>query len=585
MEFNEIQNKKIVDEVVTNLTDFETNFSRILKERDLFMDMYLGEPFIRSATEHRTKDTEGLSRNADSITSESVETLAHATFSMLTSADPNFELNSATGFTSPSQLYKNTQLIKQQLQKIEYKRKLLKHLRSVYLNGTAFIYMPYMSFPSGDPDPAFESCDFQHLPLNQVFWSHHCAELEYSNFWGITDVITSSHLDSMAGADQEGLVWNKNEIERAKKESDKSESISNEMKLRLNRLGYSNFSKHWEFITRWGPLDAMGDGKDYIIGIVNRKFLVRLNPSPYPKGVFPIWPTRYIEMDNDPMGRGVGHQLKHPLKLINSNLNRTSDTITFGNLNMAFVGKYSGIDTKRLRPRPWLTMEVDNPQDYNPIKPDLQSAEMGLKLHEMLLERARNDTGATSTLQAVITEASASEVRIAQNNSMRKVANTSEIFAEPTVRKVVHFLNLNNFMFMDQPVWIRNTGAPRPTLMFPNDLIKNVDVTAKVVTDKDFTPQAIKNGLQLIQILSSVRNMVPGDVDIRPIVQDIVRRNGQDPDKIFPAQSELPLPPQNPGLPFQSSQGALAKSMGDRFSPPTQNQQFIGAQEGINAVG
>lgn len=569
---------QIVDEVTTKLTDFQSKLSGHLREQDARWDMYDAIPYIQ----RRDKESENMAKASTSTTSEAVETITHTLYTMLTAADPNFELVSVTGQISESALFKNTQFLKLQMQKINYKRKLLKLLRSLTLNGTAFVYQPWVSWPYGDPDPAWESCDFVPLALNQVFWSHTAADLEKSDYFGMTDIVSPGHLRVLSGADEEGAVWIRENIDLAIKESGDKETFNEEVKMRLTKLGYSDFSKHWEYIAYWGKLEAIGDNNDYVVGIVNRKYLVRFHASPYPNGVFPIRPVRYLEVDNDPLGRGIGHQLKYPQRLINSNLNRTMDAITFGLFNMMIGSKYNGIDTRKMRPRPWLYLEAEDPNSIVQMKPDLQSAAMGLKLHELLLDQARNDTGATSTLQAVITEASASEVRIAQNNSIRRASNVAEVIGESLIRDTVWFMNLNNFMFVDAPVWLRDTGSPKPLMLYPSEISKNVDPTPRIITDKDFAPQAVKNSLQLLQIITSVRNMIPGDVDVRPIIASIIRRQGEDPAKVFTGQAP---PPNLAALQTASGQGGVNRALADRTSPPTPQEQFINAQAGLNVLG
>lgn len=557
--------KAIIDEIQSKIIEHEQGTHDFLKERELFLNMYRGVayPSSRVGTNLRIPAEEGLARTTVPTTAEAVETLTNAIYTMLTAADPNFELTSSTGKINSSLLFKNTQLLRIQDDQIKFKRKLMIAIRSLVLNGTSFVEQPYISFPYNESNPSIEATDFVPRSWHQMFWMPSAVNLDYSDFMGTLDILSPGQLYNFSQMDPDQSTWMPANIQEAlSKSEDEGGFVAPEVRTKLTSLGYKDFKKNLELAVYWGPLESIKTREDYVVGIVNRKFLVRFHPSPYPRGIRPFRIAHHIETEDQPLGIGVGHQMKYQQKWINTNINRTMDVITFGLFNMMIASKFAGIDPRKMRIRPWSIIEADDINAIREFKPDLQSAAMGIKLHEILVEQARNHTGATPTLQAVITEASASEVRIAQNNSIRRVSNEAEIIAHEFIRERIKLNQLNNALFLDRPIWLKAADLEDSMMMFPSEVLKNVNVQIKIVTDKDFAPQMIKNSLQLLQILTSIRNMIPEDVDVRPIVAEVVRRLGVDPSKVF-----IPKPPV-PQINPQAILGLLNKERG-LTQPPT----------------
>ncbi|MEK7111938.1 MAG: hypothetical protein AAB875_01285, partial [Patescibacteria group bacterium] len=289
--------------------------------------------------------------------------------------------------------------------------------------------------------------------------------------------------------------------------------------------------------------------------------------------------AQHIEIENDPLGIGVGHQLQFQQRYINSNLNRTMDCITLATFRMLLANRYAGLKSDDMKISPMAVIEMDDINGTRDFTSDPQAAAQGMKLHEFLIEQARNHTGATPTLQAIITEASASEVKIAQSNSMRSVSNKAELDAEEFIREAVYFDNFNNYLFLDKPIWMRSVGMERPSLTYPSDISKNVDVIAKIVTDKDYVPQQVKNDLQLLQIMTSIRSVLPPDTDATEIIVSLARKSGHDPAKIFPSKF---APRGRPNL--GSLMGMVNKESAMARPQSTPNEQFIQAQQGVNQI-
>lgn len=576
----------IIKEVVDNVQRFESNTSEFLTDRDLFWDMYRGVPKLAQNRER----TEGLANLAIPTTGEAVDTLANTLYSMLTASDPNFEINALRGDIPEQNLFKISHLLKYQQEKIKYKKKLMVALRSTVLNGHVFVEQPWVSWPPG-PTPIWEACDFIVRPLIQMFWSPSAAQLEFSDYIGTLDIVTPSRIRALASMDFEGSTWIPGNIELGIAEGHNLEFVPQEVRTRLETLGYKDFKNNMELIIQYGPLESEGIKEDMVVGVLNRKHLVRYHPSPYPYGFRPYRLANYKETENQPLGMGVGHEMKEIQKWINSNMNRVMDVITFSLFNMHFISRLSGFKVRDARPRPWSFIEVDDVNGVQPVRPNERSAEFGIKLHEILVELARNRTGATPTLQAVITDASASEVRIAQNNSLRSVSNTAEILGETLIREVQLFQHYNNMRFLDHPIWMRVSGIQNPVSIFPSDIQADIDIGMKIVTDKDFTPKGLQNDIELLKVLTSIRSVLPG-VDPGPIIldtiQSIVRKLGRDPSKIsLQQQQPSSLPSITQGANPQVAAGLLNKErvMAEPMTNPTEVLNVLRGQLNGNLGG
>ena len=565
---------KIAQQVSSALEAHESASHNILSDRDLYLDMYKG---VNVVAYRDSRPSSGLSALPSPTTSESVETLTNMIFAMLTAADPNFQLTSLSGRQDQSSLFKNTQLLRMQHDRTKRKKKLLKTVRSMVLNGSAFAEQPFIAFPSGTPDPAWEATDFIHRPFTQMFWMPKAIDIDYSDYMGSIDAISANRLRSLSDMDKNGDSWLSFEIELALKKTEADNFTGSDIRQSLTNLGYTDLKGVKEFISYWGPLQDLDGGKaDWVVGLLNRKYVVRLHPSPYPRGMRPYRFAQHIALEDDPLGIGVGQQLRKQQPYINSNLNRTMDNLILATFQGTLVNRIAGLKSSDIKFKPWFQVEVD---DINGIKPypiDTNGAQFGLKLHELLVEQARNQTGATPTLQAIITDASASEVKIAQSNSMRAVSNKADTTADEFIREAVQFDNFNNYLWLDRPIWINAVGMEKPEIISPDEIAKNVGVIPRVVTDKDYTPQKLKNALQLLQIVTSIRNQIPPDSPIWGLVADITSGLGYDPSRFIPKAQPAPDP--------RVMLGLLAKEAAMRQQAASPAESFIGAQQGVNEI-
>jgi hypothetical protein len=103
-----------------------------------------------------------------------------------------------------------------------------------------------------------------------------------------------------------------------------------------------------------------------------------------------------------------------------------------------------------------------------------------------------------------MTDGTATEVSIAQNEAVRNISVKAEIIAESLMRKHLEQAHINNYSNVAEPFVISGTNGP--VTVYPTDLAVDVDFVVKITTDKDFRPQRSKDLIQALQIMTSIRN-------------------------------------------------------------------------------
>jgi hypothetical protein len=172
----------------------------------------------------------------------------------------------------------------------------------------------------------------------------------------------------------------------------------------------------------------------------------------------------------------------------------------------------------------------------------LEGVNFGMLLDKMQKEEFRSTTGASDNLQAMVTEASATESSIAQNEAVRRLSVITENVAETLLREHISKMHENNIEFLDRAFSIAATGRAEQVRVYPGSLARDVEVTTKIVTDKDFRPQRNKDLLQFLQVVTSIRNQNPqmGQVNLAPFVEEFARGVGMNPKLVWSAMPVIP---------------------------------------------
>lgn len=497
--------------------------------------------FWRLTKPARSADFSGLANPQVTETTRATEAIATFLYRAMTSANPNFQFLSNNPGVTQEDLWVSEQVIKWQQTATRYRPKLLKGCRSVSLMGTVVVEQPWVVNM-----PYFESTDFIPRSLLQVAFDPLAFDMSASSWHAMIDYVTADQLRMLAKKMPD--VWDPEAVNKAIEMSSDTKNISPEVLSRMNDAGYTTYagntsitSQIFQLVTYYGPLRDAPD-QEWCVGTVNDLMTVKAYPSPYKRR--PLTFAHLNEFEMEPYGYGVGRIAEGTQPEINSNRGRMHDTITFSLFNMWLANRAANVKTGQLKVRPWGLLEVDGDPDNSlkALRPQLEAVNFGLQMEQMMKTEFRATTGASDNLQAIVTEATATESSIAQTEAVRRLSVIAENVSESLLREHISKMHENNMTFLDQPFSIAATGKRNYIKVYPTDLALDVEVETRIVTDKDFRPQRNKDLLQFLQVATSIRNQNPqmGQIDLRPFVEEFARGLGMNPATVWSAVPQLP---------------------------------------------
>lgn len=525
--------EQVIDEIRNKVEDFEDNFSNFFSEFNEWSDLF---------TARRPTASRGLKRFSNPRLTEmfrAINALATLEVRMMTSQDPYFELVPMDLASNPNDLVIIQNVLDTQLKLTEHKRFLLKACISKNLFGSVIVEEPFEIIsvtPFGRMMPATK---FIPRSLLQVAFDRNSFSIDEADWLTTSDLKSNNYLMNLADSDPDGDTWIRSEIEAAiNDEAIDGTGLSTYIINRLNSAGYNKVDdrkKIREILPYYGKLDTMNDGVEYNCVLINRKYLAKFKPNNFQHGRRQFRVAHWVEYELEPLGYGIGKLLSPLHKSLDANRQKVQDSITFDTYAMWIVDRLAGINVNDFKVLPNNILESDNVNGLKRLESNVAGATLGIKLEEILKEEFRSASGATNTLQALVTEATASEVSLAQNEALRNISVKTEIAAEHLVRQHLEICHANNVRNVSRPFNININGAVKR--VYPNQLQVDVDFKVKVVTDKDYKPQRLKSMIEVLQILTSIRNEHPDkfSINIVPIVMEIARSLNIDPAQLVQA--------------------------------------------------
>ena len=523
----------------------------------------------------RPKDLSGFANPQVTETNRATEAIATFMYRALTSAQPNFQLMSSNPMISQENLWTREQVIEWQKTVTNYNRKLLKACRSVALFGTVPVEEPWVMNL-----PYWESTGFIPRSLLQVAFDPMAFDISMSGWHAVIEFVTEDMLldlpRRMPG------VWDEEMIRSCIDLSSSEKNLSPELLARLSSAGYTNYagdsnktSHLYQLVTYYGSLRDDKTHSEWVVSTLNDLKTIRGHQLVYRRRPFAF--SHLSEFEMEPYGYGVGRIAETMQPEINQNRGRMHDTITFSLFNIWLANSAANIKNNQLKAKPWSVINVDGDPDNSlkALRPQLEGVNFGVILEKLMKEEFRSTTGASDGLQAIVTQATATESSIAQNEAVRRLSVISEMQAEPLLREHISKMDENNRTFLDQPFSIGVTGNPKPLRVYPAAFDMDVDVQIKVVTDKDFRPERNKALLQFLQIATSIRNQNPQvqQINLEPIVEEFARGVNINPKRVWS------VIPQGPGLPAQAGGPRIPGGM-DRLNQLAGRMNQIRSQAG-----
>lgn len=564
--------QRIVDEISGKIEDFETNSSK-------FMDSVgeWGELFAVRPPRRRSDRTFSNPRLTEFF--RATNALGTMMYRMQTASDPFFEVVPMSPLKGNDQLLDIQAVLELQLQASRYRQNLLVADMGVCAFGTQIVEENFEVVGVNPWGRRIPTTTFRPRSLFQIAFERGTTDIESADWVSSADLASDATLMGLAAnADASTAKWNKQALEHAAKEEAKTSTLSVRIQTKLSKQGFvsgQDKALRKELVSYYGKLDCVNDGLEYICALVNRKYLVRFQPNKNQTGQRNFRVARWVidPMTMDPMGMGlgsIGSGLHHSL---DANRQKAQDSISIASYGMWQRLRSAGIDDNDLKLRPLSIIDSDERDGISPLKTDLKGADAALKLEELLRAEFKAATGATDTLQAIVTGATASEVSLAQNESVRAVGVRSEMVAEPFVREHLVTMHINNIENLKKPMSINRAGIARQ--VYPVQMRLDADFKLKISNDQSFKPQRLEKLMQLLQTLVSTKSAFPEamQISVIPIVEEIARCLGVPASDVIQKQG-VEIPPQMQGQMMQRMGGGQVGG-GMQSAPMTNTMQTI----------
>lgn len=537
---------KITTEIMAKEEHWENRMTPIFGEMEEYTDSW------RIQSRRKANQPKALFNSKSGETHRATETLATLWFQEMTSSDPFFYaegdgLNDFGQEVSDIELQSVEAVMRKQLQFIRFKEKLLRSLRSMALFGSMIVECPWTSFPYGDGEKYFEGTDFIHRPLLTTGFNPFVFDLDQSDYIFTLDYPTIQMIrnwckNSPKDWDIEAVEKIYQDHKNINSDGGQQSQMFNRVIQRKQRAGYNVLeSSNWELLTYHGRVDTEIDvvqkyweseGRqddpnmcDFTVGVLHGTGAIRFNATPFRSWhhLFKTAHSKLFEME--PLGYGVGKVGRKRQRELDATESRSNDLLMFNVLPMFKIGKYAGVDVSKLTMKPWNFVEMENIDQLEPIKANIEALPFSQNLQRLWREEFRAATGATGTLQGVASGGSATESAIVQNEGMRGAHVVTRIVGETFMREFLTTAHVNNTYLMDNGFWVKVMGAEKPFIVDRNNLPKNVGLYLKLLTDGDTRPDMLKAALEGLQIATSVRNDFPQAMNMIPALIEKVFRS------------------------------------------------------------
>lgn len=530
-----ISNEKALQQIVSRLNDWHDNMAPFFEENEEYANSYRLIESTKRASNQFTKTKVGETIRA-------TEALTTSMFRMMTSHDPNYDLISMDGSQTPEQLYAAHLQLRYQDYALKWKRHLLRALRSLTLFGTQFVETPWIRVERFGR-LQYEGLGFVPRSLLQCAFDTRVMDANLTPWCAFIDYMTEDQLLDKADEDQEH--WNPIQIQKAIDQFKvHSSQISDRISARRQKAGYKDVDDVFEVVTYYGRIRDIPreDKRHWVIRFINEQIPISGFGNPSPTGNLPMQAATYLDFEMEPLGHGVGRLGKIAQRHMDANRIRYLDVATAATYLMWLKSRMSGIANTDIKFKPLGIITGDDITEagLRPLRPELSSIDVGLKMEEIFKAEHQGNTGATPNLQAEVTDVSATEAGIAQNEALRRVAVTAENIGELFIRDYQIEKHKYNIEWLETDMTMAMEGMEQPLRVNRMNMARNVGLFIKMVTDKDFRPKRLQNMLQAYQLINSIRGRQNLLVDDTEVIKEIFRALDMDPRRIIRDENNVP---------------------------------------------
>lgn len=525
--------RKIIAEVRDKVSDYENNMTSFLAQVGEWGDM-----FNVRAPAQRNKKTFSNPRLTEMH--RAVNTVGSMSYRMMTAQDPFFELRPMSLLNYEGQLMRVEATLQTQLEVSKYKSNLLTACMGTAAFGTQFVENRYEVVGINAFGRRIPVTTFKPRSLLQVAFERGTTDIEEADWVSTSDLASDSGLMTLAdNSDKLGQNWEKAVLEQATRDDSKITDLSPMLQARITANRYAGSDgkvQRKELLIYNGKLDCLNDNVEYCVALVNRRYLVKFYPNKNQHGKRDMRVSTWIRdpLGLDPMGLGIGTVGGKLHKSMDANRQRAQDGFAMASYNMFGRLRTGGINDDQLKIRPNQIVDMDERNALFPLLTNMQGVEGNLKLEELLKNEFMAASGATPTLQGMLTNVSATESTLSQNEALRNISVKTEIMAEQFVRDHLNICHSNNVQYLKEPINVNRAGFAGK--VYPSDLKVDVDFEIKLTTDKDYKPQRLTQLKELLALVLSTKSMHPAmaAMDVIPLIKAVAKGLDVNPDELFP---------------------------------------------------
>jgi hypothetical protein len=518
--------KQILEEVVTKYRDFESrNMAKIANVVRQGSELYLvSEPSRKKGAFSNPRLTE-FHRAANA--------LATMVFRMHTAHDPFWSMQ-LLGFPDDyAQVETIRETIETQLLVSKFKKNHLRGLRYCAVDGSVVFQEDYSIVnrsASGLPIPVTH---YRPRRIDQIAYDDGAMEIESADWVATADLISVSELKALKRDEVKlGKVWIPAALDAAISMEEDVNTMDEQLKSRLERSGLerATINKKREVILYYGRLDAMNDGMDYVVGIINRRLIVRFHANNKQHGKRQFRFGNWIDWDRA-RGYGLTELFSRTHTSMDANMQKMQDAASFDAYSM-WAYRSGAVDLNDAEIAPFAMIPVEDKESLWRLESNSQGLVGPLKLQDMMIHNFRTASLANDTLQGIASDGTATASALAQNESLRAIGVIGEILADDLVRDHIGIMHANNQSHIDEAFELNVKGTPR--LAYPRDFRLSADFRIRVASDKDSDPTTRRALLELLQVVSSTKTTDPtlSKLASRPIIHRLLNDYGINPSEV-----------------------------------------------------
>ncbi len=503
------------NEVLEKIRNHQSDHAGYFKNTNDWYKMYRCQPEARSVGKSNTFIPEIFTE---------VEALATAVFEMVFSdtSDASFFDVYPQGYDDAIKAFLTKSVISDQCETVELQRKFFPFIRGLVRDGFAPVEIPWVLKYGWKNQggiwtrfPKYDCWDFQYIRPHEFSFS------EGGDEWRArTYIIPIAQAKRMEKA---GLWQN---VDKA---IANSSPYNDTETARRSIAGLPSESKEkmLKYHEYFGYLDTQEE--DFMWRVVvadNGAILREVEIIPYQEGEDPFLTAKWIEADNEPHGIGIVEINFRQQKEINDRRNYINDNLYAALYNMWKMSADCGLksDGGRLVWEAYKVLEMDNTAGLDPLRPPLEGIPYAKQLEETDREAMRRQSGATSTLQGISQNLTATESQIIQSEASRRLKALVRSQIGTMLKNMLYKVHNRNLQFLDRTRVIRAEGPEGEQLYAAinnNSLSKNPDFKMKLTTDLDFRPFKRKELLEFLQGAAQLAKANGASFDAFPIIQQL----------------------------------------------------------------